>query len=84
MRILVVRLTSLGDVVHTIPVVAALRRACPDARIDWLVDERYRELVQLVPVVDHAIVPHTDSGVGWSGLTRVARQLRADALRCRA
>ena len=77
MRILVVRMTSLGDVVHTIPVVAALRRARPDARIDWLVDGRYRELVQLVPVVDHVIVPHTESDAGWGGLTRVVRQLRA-------
>ena len=77
MRILVVRLTSLGDVVHTIPVVAALRRARPDAQIDWLVDERYRELVQLVPVVDRAIVPRAGGSTGWGGLTRVVRQLRA-------
>ena len=76
MRILVVRLSSLGDVVHTIPVVAALRRARPDAQIDWLVDERYRELVQLVPVVDHAIFACTAGGAGWGGLTHVVRQLR--------
>ena len=39
MRILIVRLSSLGDVVHTIPVAAVLRRHFPDATIDWVVDE---------------------------------------------
>ena len=77
MRILVVRLSSLGDVVHTIPVAAALRRARPDAQIDWLVEERYRELVQLVPAVDHAIFARAEGGAGWGGLTCVVRQLRA-------
>ena len=55
MRILVVRLSALGDLVHTLPVVAALRRALPDSRVDWLVDERFRELVNLVPAVERAI-----------------------------
>ena len=36
-RILIVKLGALGDVVHAIPVAAALRRAFPSARIDWLV-----------------------------------------------
>jgi ADP-heptose:LPS heptosyltransferase len=35
-RILIVRLGALGDIVHAIPVAAALRRAFPAARIDWL------------------------------------------------
>lgn len=75
MRILIVRLSSLGDVVHTIPVAAALRRSLPDARIDWLVDSRHSELVGLVPSVDHCIVLPTDRGVLW--LPRLVRELRA-------
>ena len=75
MRILIVRLSSLGDVVHTIPVVAALRRSLPDAQIDWLVDSRHSELVGLVPIVDHRIVVPTDCGVSW--LPRLVRELRA-------
>ena len=43
-RILIVRLGALGDVVHAIPVAAALRRAFPDARIDWLVSARHRAI----------------------------------------
>lgn len=75
MRILVVRLSALGDVVHAMPVVAGLRRALPDARIDWLVDERRRELVELVPVVDRCIVAPRTGRLG--GIPHVVRTLRA-------
>jgi lipopolysaccharide heptosyltransferase I len=55
-RILIVRLGSLGDVVHAIPVAAALRRAFPAARIDWLVSAKHREILDLVPVIDRRLV----------------------------
>jgi len=53
--ILIVRLGALGDVVHAMPVVTALRQRWPDATIDWLVDPRYLEVVRLVNGVSHAI-----------------------------
>src|SRR4029079_13570991 len=55
-RILIVRLGALGDIVHAIPVAAALRRAFPGARIDWLVSAKHRELLDLVPVIDRRLV----------------------------
>ena len=55
-RILIVRLGALGDVVHAIPVAAALRRAFPAARIDWLVGAKHREILDLVPVIDRRLV----------------------------
>jgi len=53
--ILIVRLGALGDVVHAMPVVAALRRQWPEARIDWLVDPRYVDVVQMVNGLNRAI-----------------------------
>ena len=43
---LVVRLGSLGDIVHTFPAVAALRESFPKAEIVWLTHPRWRELVE--------------------------------------
>jgi len=54
-RLLAVRLSSLGDLVHTIPVVPALRTAYPDAQLDWLVDERWSPLMKLVRGIDEVI-----------------------------
>jgi len=53
---LIVKLGALGDVVHAIPVAAALRRAYPAARIDWLVSPKHREILDLVPVIDRRLV----------------------------
>jgi heptosyltransferase I len=71
--ILIVRLGALGDLVHALPAVAALRAAWPDARIDWLVDSRYAALLQLVPVIDRAIVM---GGRGTRPALSVIRELR--------
>jgi heptosyltransferase I len=44
-RLLVVRLSAMGDVIHTLPAVYALRAAFPQATVGWLVEERWAELL---------------------------------------
>ncbi|HWY22513.1 MAG TPA: glycosyltransferase family 9 protein [Candidatus Acidoferrum sp.] len=44
-RLLIVRLSALGDVIHTLPAVRALREAFPRAHIGWLIEERWAELL---------------------------------------
>lgn len=56
MNILIVRVSSLGDIVHNMPIVADIRRHYPDANIDWVVEEAYVDLVRLNPEV-RAIIP---------------------------
>ena len=51
-RLLVLRLSALGDVIHTIPAVVALRQAMPETTISWAVEAPYRELVELVAGVE--------------------------------
>ncbi|MGS0742058.1 lipopolysaccharide heptosyltransferase I [Glaciimonas sp. GG7] len=55
MNILIVRVSSLGDVVHNMPMVADIRRHYPDANIDWVVEEGYVNLVRLNPEVRRII-----------------------------
>ncbi|HMB80046.1 MAG TPA: glycosyltransferase family 9 protein [Vicinamibacterales bacterium] len=76
-RFLIVRLGALGDVVHAIPVAAALRRAFPDARIDWLVSAKHREILDLVPVIDRRLVINDRGDAsGGTSLLAAIRELR--------
>lgn len=60
-RILVVRLSSLGDVVHTLPAVAGLRESFPSAEIVWLTDSRWRPLVESSSIVTEIWAAETHS-----------------------
>ncbi len=61
MKILIVRLGSLGDIVHALPVAAALRGRFPDAQLDWLVDARYRAILDYVSIVSRRVVVNARS-----------------------
>jgi lipopolysaccharide heptosyltransferase I len=88
-RLLVVRLSAMGDVIHTLPAVNALRKAFPRSHIGWLIEERWAELLcapgaarrgprsSFRPLVDEV---HTVNLRGWgkslfslSTLQRIAR-----------
>ncbi|OGC01766.1 MAG: hypothetical protein A3G35_13550 [candidate division NC10 bacterium RIFCSPLOWO2_12_FULL_66_18] len=66
-RILLVKPSALGDVIHTLPVAATLRRRYPNIRLDWLVEEEAADLVRGHPAL---------SGVVVSGRRRWLRQFR--------
>jgi lipopolysaccharide heptosyltransferase I len=66
-KLLIVRLGALGDIVHAIPVAAALRMALPGVRIDWLVSAKHRELLDLVTAVDTCLVVDDRDGARGGG-----------------
>jgi ADP-heptose:LPS heptosyltransferase len=55
LKILIVRVSSLGDVVHNMPMLADIMRHYPAAEIDWVVEEAYTDLVRLNSHVRHII-----------------------------
>ena len=69
-RILLVKPSALGDVVHALPVVATLKRRYPEIPLDWLVEEEAAPLVDGHPSVANFVV---------SGRRRWLRQLRRPA-----
>ncbi len=78
-RFLAVRLSSLGDIVHTLPAVAALRESFPDARIDWVVEHKWSALLQGSPVVNEVIALDRSS---WRALGSCIGRLRAARYTC--
>ncbi len=55
MRVLLVKLSSMGDVIHNLPVVSDLARKYPDIEIDWVTEAPYAGLVALHPKVRRVI-----------------------------
>jgi lipopolysaccharide heptosyltransferase I len=61
---LIIRLSSLGDIIHTLPAFAALRRHFPQARIAWAVDEKGQAILACVPGLDEILVVKRGK-LGW-------------------
>jgi lipopolysaccharide heptosyltransferase I len=61
-RFLVIRLSSIGDIVHALPAVAALGETFPQAEIDWVVEARHAKLLEGNPFVRRVIKLDT---LGW-------------------
>lgn len=55
-RIVIVKLSAIGDMVHALPVLAGLKRAKPDLQISWIVDSRYSGLLTDHPMLHEVIV----------------------------
>ncbi len=56
MNILIVKLSAIGDVIHTLPSLVALRRLYPDAHITWVVEEEAADLVRNHPCLDRTLI----------------------------
>ena len=79
-RILLVRLSAMGDIVFASPLVAAFRHRYPDAAISWLVAEPFADLLACDPMIDEVIILPTHR---WGRLRlerhylTLAREVRA-------
>lgn len=77
MHLLIVKLGSIGDIVHTLPTLAAIRRHLPEAKIGWVVERRSAEILRGNPLIDRLIEVDTRALRGGnvvSGLLREVRQ----------
>ncbi len=86
MRILIVKLGSIGDIVHTLPALAAIRKALPRSEISWVVEHRAAEILRDNPLLDRLIEVDTKalrrglmSGETLRAPRQQLRQLRVSA-----
>ena len=75
-RICIVMMSAIGDAVHVLPVVTALKRHDPTSKITWILQSAPASLVRGHPDVDEILI--LDNGRGWRGLldlrTRLAQR----------
>ncbi len=82
-RILVIKSSSMGDVVHALPAAYDIKQAFPGVRLDWVVEEAFQDVVELSPWIDGKVVTafrrwrkHPLSAETRSEVARVKKQLR--------
>jgi len=63
---LIIRLSSLGDIIHTLPAFAALRKQHPEAEITWIVEEKGKEILDFVPGIDRVVPVRLKRWKLWS------------------
>jgi heptosyltransferase-1 len=74
-RLLIVKMSSIGDVVHALPFAQIVKERRPDIRIDWLVRSRCADLLTGDPYIDRThIVPQS---CGFNDLLALARSMRS-------
>jgi heptosyltransferase-1 len=81
-RLLIVKMSSIGDIVHALPAVSALRRTYPELRISWLIEEEFAALVTGHPGVDRVVaIPSVTRGrmsARLAALREAVRLVRAE------
>ena len=80
-RILIIRLSAIGDVVRVLPALQALRLQYPHAQIDWLVEPKSRDIVEGHPALDRCLV--FARGGGWKENLRAFLDARAEIRQAR-
>lgn len=78
---LIIRLSSLGDIIHALPAFSGLRKNFPKAKISWIVEQKGKEILDCVPGLDR-IIPVEPAGWRinkrkfWSEITRLRKKLK--------
>src|SRR5688572_11730390 len=80
--ILVVRLGAMGDIIHTLPAVAALKQAHADSRLTWVIEPRWAPLLADNPFVDRVALLRRESAASllasWRELRRESYDVAID------
>ncbi|WP_328485600.1 lipopolysaccharide heptosyltransferase I [Methylobacillus arboreus] len=83
-RLLMIKTTSLGDVIHNLPVITDIKAAFPNMEIDWVVEESFADIPRLHPGVDQVITvavrrwrKHLFQASTWREIRNLRHHLRA-------
>src|SRR6201996_1183739 len=71
-RVLIVKVTSLGDIVQALPVVADIKRAFPGVQVDWAADEAFAELVHWSKGVDRVLYAPLTLSLQWTNSAKAS------------
>jgi heptosyltransferase-1 len=72
MEILVIKPSSLGDVIHALPFLSAVKETFPDSRVDWVISRNIKGIIEDSPLINSLIVLDKDS---WKRIRNIPKTL---------
>ncbi|MBI5055819.1 MAG: lipopolysaccharide heptosyltransferase I [Nitrospirae bacterium] len=78
MKILIIKPSSLGDVIHALPFLNAVKDTFPKARIDWVISENFKDILAGNPLINRLIVFDKDALKKAGGMLHVAKTLHKE------
>jgi lipopolysaccharide heptosyltransferase II len=76
MRILIIRLSSIGDVILTTPILKKLKEKYPDIMIDFMVLDKFKDAIMGNPNIDNLIVFNKKKHDGYKNMKKLAKELK--------
>lgn len=76
MKILVIRLSSIGDIILTTPVLKAFKEKYPGTSIDFLVLDKFKDSIEGVPYIDNVIVFNKEKNDGLHNMAKFGKELK--------
>jgi len=73
-RILIIKLGSIGDIIHTLPSLVSLRTEFPNSYIGWLIEQRSSDLINDHPMLDRAIIFQRTIHDFWPAIKRLRQE----------
>jgi len=78
-NILIVRLSAIGDIIHSLPVLAAIKRHLPEARVSWVAEQRSAEILRGNSLIDDLIEVDTHSFKGGKTIENILIEMSRQA-----
>lgn len=76
MRILVIRLSSIGDIILTTPILKEFKRKYPDSTLDFLVLDKFKDAIEGCPYIDNLILFNKEKNDGFSNIIKFGKELK--------
>ena len=77
MKILVIKPSSLGDVIHALPFLHAIKKSFPDALVDWVISKNLKGILEENPLINELIIFNKDAWKNIKSLPRTVAEISA-------
>jgi len=76
MKVLIIKPSSLGDIIHSLPLLKVIRDSSRDIRIDWVISKNLKEILEGNPLINELIIFNKDS---WKNLKNLPKTIKEAA-----